>query len=433
MLKASQFLNKNLKDNDTIVIGVSGGPDSMALLNLAILCNKQIKIICAHINHNVRKESYEEAIMVENYCNKHNVIFKQMVIENYSDENFHNQARKKRYDFYEKLVNEYGAKYLLTAHHGDDLMETMLMRIVRGSTLSGYAGFSEIEKRDKYTIIRPLIHHTKDEILSYVIKNDIPYAVDASNEKDVYTRNRFRKYILPGLKKENTNVHDKFYDLSILLKESSEFISNVAEEKLKECYKDKKINLNYFKSYHDVIKREILKHILWEIYHDEIFLIKNSHINQILELTKANAELDLPKNVKINKSYDYITFDTNEIRADYFIEIKEQVQLPNGKALKVSKSVNDKSNNVIRLSSDEITLPLFVRNRKAGDKIVLKGLNQHKKVKDILINEKVPKIDRENIPIVVDKSGEIVWIPGLKKSKFDKSNTEKYDIIVKYI
>lgn len=95
MKAATIILNKYLKANDTIVIGVSGGPDSMALLNLVISLNKKIKIICAHVNHNVRKESYDEAIMVENYCIKNGVIFKQMLIEEYNEDNFHNQARKK--------------------------------------------------------------------------------------------------------------------------------------------------------------------------------------------------------------------------------------------------------------------------------------------------------------------------------------------------
>lgn len=430
MLQAKKLLTQHIKENDVIVIGVSGGPDSMALLSLL---NSNNKIICAHVNHNVRKESYDEAIMVEKYCNDHNIIFRQMVIDSYNEDNFHNQARDKRYAFYESLIKEYGAKFLLTAHHGDDLMETILMRIVRGSSLSGYAGFNEIEKRGNYYILRPLIHNTKAEILNYVIKNDIPYAIDASNEKDVYTRNRFRKYILPKLKEENKNVHDKFYDFSILLNETSLYINEVASIKIKECFNDDKLDLKKFNDYSLIIKNEILRLIFLKIYQNDISLIKNSHINSILEPKKANFQISLPKGIKMYKSYDYITFELEKTKRDYKVEIIDNVTLPNGRTLKVSKNVNDNSNNVIRLSSKDIELPLFVRNRKDGDKIILKGLNKHKKIKDILIDDKIPRSLRDDIPIVEDSAGKILWIPGIKKSKFDKSNSINCDIIIKYI
>lgn len=433
MEKAHILLNKYLKDNDIVVIGVSGGPDSMVLLSLILELKKDLTIICAHINHNVRKESFDEAIMVENFCAKNNVIFKQMTIENYETGNFENQAREKRYRFYESLIKEYGVKYLLTAHHGDDLMETMLMRIVRGSTLKGYSAFSEYEKRNNYILLRPLIHNTKDEILSYAIENHIPYAIDSSNSDESYTRNRYRKNILPILKKEKQNVHEKFYELSKILKETDEFIKIEIENKLKECFIKNKLYLNYFNNYPVIIKREIIRKILSDIYKSDIKIITNKHIIQILEINKPNCSLDLPKGIKIHKSYDYITFEKAKTKSEYRKEIIDKVDLPNGKSLKVSTSVKDTSNNVIRLSKNEIDFPLYVRNRKDGDRILLKGLNHHKKIKDILIDEKIPRHERDSIPVVEDKNGVIVWIPGLKKSKFDKEKNENCDIIVKYI
>ena len=108
----------------------------------------------------------------------HNVevkTFEGMTIEDYGDDNFHNEARTKRYIYFGEIVKKYKAKYLFTAHHGDDLTETILMRIVRGSTLRGYSGFSKVIKRDGYTLIRPLIEVTKDEIVSFNKKNKIHY------------------------------------------------------------------------------------------------------------------------------------------------------------------------------------------------------------------------------------------------------------------
>jgi tRNA(Ile)-lysidine synthase len=432
MNQANKILNDVLNDNDVLVIGVSGGPDSMGLLNLVVNLPLNLKIICAHVNHNLRRESFDEEIMVENFCKEHNVIFHKMLINEYSNDNFHNDARKKRYDFYEELINEYGAKYLLTAHHGDDLMETMLMRMVRGSTLSGYSSFGFLEERGNYFILRPLIHNTKAEILDYVLLNKIPYAIDASNEKDVYTRNRFRKYILPVLKNENKNVHNKFYDFSVELKEANDLIQSLTLEKLNECYSNGILNFNFFSRYHIALKRNILRKILKDIYEDELYLITDKHIDEILSLKKPNCILYLPKNIILSKSYDNITFSSYKKTDKYCYEFRNKIVLPNGKVLEVSKNVNEKSNFVIRLDSSELQMPLIVRTRKDGDKIILKGLNKEKKIKDIFIDEKIPLKSRDIVPIVCDSSGNIIWVPGIKKSKFDKEKDEKYDIIIKY-
>jgi tRNA(Ile)-lysidine synthase len=206
-----------IKYGDTVVAGVSGGPDSMALLSLLIQVKKalDIEIVCAHVNHNTgRPGQFEEQKFVEKYCRNHNVTFETMTIEDYGDDNFHNEAHTKRYNYFSGLIKKYNAKYLFTAHHGDDLIETILMRIVRGSTLRGYSGFSKVIDKGSYKIVRPLMNLTKEEILAYDKKNKIPYALDSSNQKDVYTRNRFRKYIVPEFKKEDPNVHNKFYKFS---------------------------------------------------------------------------------------------------------------------------------------------------------------------------------------------------------------------------
>src|SRR5574344_1176744 len=184
--------NIELDSTDNIVIGVSGGPDSMALLYIMNEFRKKIgfKIICAHVNHNMRKASDQEKIDLENYCKENNIIFEYIKIEKWGDDNFHNEARSVRYNFFEELIEKYGAKYLMTAHHADDLMETILMRIVRGSTLKGYSGFSRVIKKEDYTVVRPLITKTKAELLEYVEANNIKYATDESNNEDHYTRNR---------------------------------------------------------------------------------------------------------------------------------------------------------------------------------------------------------------------------------------------------
>ena len=164
MLKIEDAFSFN--NHDKIVVGCSTGPDSMALVDMLLKIKEkfQLSLIVAHVNHNVREESYEEAKYLKEYCENNNIVFETMTIEEYGDDNFHNEARNIRYNFFESLVHKYHANYLMTAHHGDDLIETVLMRMVRGSNLYGYSGFKKVFEMEDYKIVRPLIHYTKEQL-----------------------------------------------------------------------------------------------------------------------------------------------------------------------------------------------------------------------------------------------------------------------------
>ncbi len=427
-----------LKPDDTIVIGVSGGPDSMALLYVMNEFKKAmgLKIICAHINHNVRKESDQEKIDLENYCKKNNIIFEYIKVKKWGDDNFHNEARTIRYNFFDELIENYDAKYLMTAHHGDDLIETILMRIVRGSTLKGYSGFSRIVNKGKYTIVRPLLSLTKDEIVKFNNKNNILYATDSSNNEDHYTRNRYRHTVLPFLKNEEPNVHKKFIKFSETLLENSIYIDKEANRVFNEVFINGILYIEQFKSLDKVIQTKIIYTILEKIYGDDLLIIGDVHVELIFNLInsqKSNSVVHLPNNVIVIKTYNELSFSYDEdIHTEYEIEVQKLVNLPNGKIIEQIFDTQDTSNNVIRLSSKEVALPLYVRNKKDGDKMEVKGLNGSKKISDIFIDSKIKPSERMNWPVVLDSENTIVWLPGLKKSKLDKKTTEEYDIILRY-
>ena len=232
-----------IKEGDVIVFGCSYGPDSMALFKSLLLLREEIpvKLVCAHVNHGKRKESEEEKIDLESFCFENDVIFEYMKIEHYGDDNFHNEARNIRYEFFDKVVKKYQAKYLMLAHHGDDLIETILMRIVRGSNLSGYSGFKKKVEKDDYIIYRPFISLTKEELLDFNQKYHVPYAIDKSNQEMIYTRNRYRKKILPFLKEEDKKVHEKFLKFSKRLDEVSQYIEKESKKVLTKVY----ISINF--------------------------------------------------------------------------------------------------------------------------------------------------------------------------------------------
>ncbi len=440
MKEVYDFLENNidfsLKPN--IVVAVSGGPDSMVLLNVLMdMRSKYIfKIICAHVNHNVRKESEEEKIFLEQYCLKNNIIFEYMKILEYNNNNFHNQARNIRYEFFDNVVKKYNSNYLLTAHHGDDLIETVLMRITRGSNLKGYSGFSIVSKKDGYKILRPLVFLTKDEIKEYAIKNNIPFVVDKSNEKDCYTRNRYRKYILPFLKKEDKNIHKKYLEFNNELLRYENYINKEVENIYSNIIKNNEIIISKFNSLDILLKEKLIERFLANIYMNSLYLIKKKHVQNIIDLcnsSKSNSSISLPHDIIIIKEYDILK--VNKVKNKFkplYKELNDKLILENNKIIEIVKNSDDTSNYCIRLNSEEINLPLYIRTKKQGDKISVKGLNGTQKVKDIFINSKIPKSKREKYPLLVDANSKILWIPGIKKSKYDKSKQEKYDIIVRY-
>ena len=181
---------------------------------------------------------------------------------------------------------------------------------------------------------------------------------------------------------------------------------------------------------------KIIYYILEKTYQDDLMLITDHHAELIYSLImskKANTYIYLPNNLKAVKSYNNLTFMQEVMNNnEYEIEIIDYVNLPNGKNIEVIENSKEKSNFVCRLSSDEIKFPLRVRTRIDGDKMQIKGMLGSKKVNDIFINEKIPSNERDIWPIVVDSNNVVVWLPGLKKSKFDKQKEEKYDIILKY-
>ena len=440
MDRVFEFLEKELKlkNNDIIILGNSGGPDSMCLLDILLKLRSKynLSIISAHVNHNVRKESKAEREFLEDYCNKNNVVFETMTIEKYGDDNFENEARKIRYNFFYEMVNKYNANYLMTAHHGDDLTETILMRMVRGSSLKGYSGFPIITKYDNFSLIRPLLFITKVEALNYDITNNIPYVIDKSNLNKKYTRNRYRLDVLPLLKREDPNVHKKFLKFSETLLEYDNFINKEIKKVINKVYVDKKIILNEYNNLDILLKKKIVTYILEDIYKDNLMVINDRHVKLIMDLidsNRANSKVCLPRGVVFNKSYDIVNI-ANDVKdtISFEIEIDKLVTLPNGHKIEMVSEEESNNNYVARIDSSEVVLPLYVRMRKYGDKMMLKKIDGYRKLKDIFIDLKVPKDARDSWPVVVDSTGKIIWLPGLKKSKFTKLKNESYDIILKY-
>ena len=436
MDESIKFIRESIPSGSTLVVGVSGGPDSMCLLNLLLELKEERRynIVVAHINHGLREESDEEYEYVKKFSSDHNLLFEGIKLGEFDTNSIENEAREKRYSFYEDILKKHKSKYLLLAHHGDDLVETILMRLTRGSTLDGYSGFNKISKRDNYSIIRPLVFYTKDEIMEYLEEKHIEYRIDKTNYDKKYTRNRYRLDILPVLKKENKNIHKKYLTFSEELEESNNFIDKYVSNKYIDIVKDNIIDLDLLLKEDRYIIKKILNKYLFNNYKSNINLIESKHVQAILDLIdsdKPNTFVTLPNNIMVEKSYNKLYIKETDKLDNYKIAIKDKVVLGDYIIKKIDNT--DLTNNfVCHLNSEEISLPLYVRNRKDGDYIEILNLNGKKKIKDLFIDSKIDKSLRDNYPLVVDSNDNIVWIPGLKKSKYDRLKTGNYDIILWY-
>ena len=432
MKRELEFLNNNIQDNTSVVIDCSGGPDYMCLLSLVnnLSTAKNIIVICAHVNHKLRKESEEEAQMVERYCKENNIIFESMEITDYLNGEFSEEdARIRRYNFFDQVINKYQATYLLTAHHGDDLIETVLMRLTRGSNLSGYIGIKQINTNESYKILRPLLTTTKEAILKYNQENNIPYAIDSSNNNLKYTRNRYRNVVLPFLKNEDANVHLKYLKFSEELIAYDNFISDYIASK--NIIVDNSILINKLNSETQFIKRKAIELLIKEIQKNDYLAISDNQMQEIIKLLdKSNKSVDLNNNYKCINEYGILKIVKKEDSNLTEIIFDKDVSTKYFNFYYNTKDGND-SNYSIYLSSDDIVLPLKLRAKQDGDRMIVKNMGGSKKISDIFIDCKVPKNKREEYPILVDAKDTIIWVPGLKKSQFAKDKSEKYDIIIK--
>ncbi|RHW31820.1 tRNA lysidine(34) synthetase TilS [Neobacillus notoginsengisoli] len=430
-------------EGTSILVGVSGGPDSMALLHY-LQENKEnwgIRLTAAHVDHMFRGEqSLHDALFVKGYCDKHSIPF-EMARINVPDiikrtgKNGQAASREARYDFFGKLMGKYGFTYLALAHHADDQIETILMRLTRGSAGKGRAGIPFMRRFHSGIIIRPFLEATKEELIDYCKRKGIEPRIDPSNEKEIYSRNRFRKTVLPFLKNENPNIHAHFQRYSEDLIIDEEYLEELAAERMVTVMKSREkgkieIDILAFLGMPMPLQRRGIQLILNYLYEETPDSLGAIHIDQVISLLNRphpSGSLDLPGGLTVIRSYLQCIFQFGHSEKKPFrIEVWDtgKVALPNGRVILVEASgrpVAGAGPDCTYLAVSQADLPLIIRTRENGDRMSLKGMHGSRKLKDIFIDHKVPVPERESWPVVTDSRGRILWLPGLKKSAFDSS------------
>lgn len=453
--KVSSFLKRRgMSLNETkLLIGVSGGPDSLALLHY-FWSKKSLfnmNIVVAHVDHMFRgEESFAEAQFVKRFCEERDIPFEmiQMNVPEYMEQTGKSTqiaSRECRYSFFENVMEKYSLDYLALGHHGDDQVETILMRLTRGSTGDARAGMAFIRPFGLKKIIRPFLCLNRQEIENYCIEQGLQPRRDPSNEKGIYCRNRFRKEIMPFLKKENPHVHEHFQRFSEEMIDDEVFLQELTVQKMNKVMKKKTvgeiiININDFQAIPMPLQRRGIQLILNYLYKKRPSSLSALHNEKVLLLLSSphpSGTLNFPNGLNIVRSYGecHFTFHCRTVQS-YRFEMVEpgKVELPNGGiiTMEFTDCADGLSANTLLLNRDHHIFPLVIRTRKEGDRMTLKGMKGTKKIKDIFIDKKIPLQEREAWPIVTDGNDRILWVPGLKEFHHTICNDASY-ILLKYI
>lgn len=446
-IKQHKLINKG----EHIIIGVSGGPDSVCLLHILNGLKKDYDLMLSavHINHMLRGNAADEdeayvktlcsSLCIPCYAFKINI--KAMSAElGLSDEE---AGRKARYDSFNQVYQEVEGDKIAVAQNMNDQAETLLMRLARGSGLDGLSGIAYIREG---VIIRPLLDITREEIEAYCELNQLSPQIDQTNLEAIYTRNKIRLELIPYLEKNfNKNITQHLWKTANILREDKDFIYAYANQ-LFESYahiekSSIKINKEKIKQEHPAVqKRLILKAAHQLNIHRDIGTV---HLEDTLKLISQNSTstgIDLPYGLRIEIGYKDILFivgkKSNIVTFNYPVQIGETIHIPELNVNIHAESRVCTENFMIRnekdikyFDLDKIQRGIKIRTRKAGDQFSPLGMKGTKKLKDFFIDEKIAKNMRDTIPLVCCGS-DVLWIIGYRMSEKYKIDTHTKNILI---
>jgi tRNA(Ile)-lysidine synthetase-like protein len=418
-----QNLNSNiekfLKKNQKIVVGVSGGQDSCVLLDLLLKSDLNLKIHVCHFNHMVREDSSDsDEGFVRNICIKSSIPFFTKKFDILRAARLLKlgvevTGRSYRRKFFEEIAHKTSSSFILLGHHNNDQIETFLMRLIRGSSPKGLSSMSILDG----IYLRPLLDVPKTEIEEYSRVNNISWVEDKTNSDETYTRNNIRKNLVPFFFKLNPNFDQTLKTNLHHISEQNTFIDNhirSLEKKLLFYIDDNDfiLPLKKFNKLSIFEKRELLFNFLSNKVGKETF-VSFKNITDILSLASsknASGKFFLTRQIEIQKGYDFLLIQLNESNNNqYDIDINSEGSWED-KDLIIEINKSEKTNTkFFNFSSKEINIK--VRNFKNGDRIRIKN-SYEKKLQDIFVDNKVPQFIRSKLP-VFETNGEIFYVYGL--------------------
>ncbi|PKL92512.1 MAG: tRNA lysidine(34) synthetase TilS [Candidatus Goldiibacteriota bacterium HGW-Goldbacteria-1] len=449
-------ITKFIRPNDAIVIGVSGGPDSMALFNLlnSIAKKYNLKIIAAHFNHMLRgKESTRDMEFVRKQAVKAGNVFVTRsknidALNKKTGFGTEKTAREERYRFFIESALEYKASKIALAHNLDDNAETILFRLIKGTGTKGLCGIPAQRKvKDGefgikhnnlsgagITIIRPVLKFSKKQIISYLKERKQKYITDSSNSKSVYQRNIIRNKLIPFIEKEmNPAVKECLVRNAVIAANEEDFMQAQADGFIQ---KNALIDSNKavfsrvkFLSLHTAVRQRVIMAVLYRVL-DAKRKVDYTLVADAEKSIAENSGMSLPagfairyenENVIIKKgdktpgnNDKAVIIQKNGLKTAYGGFVFETRIVNN------NKGINLKGKNSAYVDLSKITFPLTIRKRRNGDKFTPYGMNSQVKIKDFIISQKI----KEDIILVCDKK-KIIWVAGKRtddRAKVDKGS-----------
>jgi tRNA(Ile)-lysidine synthase len=423
-----------------VVVALSGGPDSLTLLHVLLALKEEytLTLSVAHLDHGLRPESKNDVSFVKGVAKSLGLAChaKRVDVAKFCRQrklSLEEGAREARYAFLEQVAEKAGASKIAVGHTMDDQAETVLMRLIRGAGPLGLAGIPA--KRGK--IIRPLIGVKRKEVVQFLKKNNIPFLKDPSNLEERFLRNRLRLKLLPLLESEfNPNIVETLARTGQLLEQERvrEYGPGPASEVViirKGTGKTTKIVLDLSKllGYNKGLKRETIREAI-RIFRGDLRQVGFAHAESVLSLIggKVGSTAFLPGGIRARKGYREIVFEraSKGIKPRPFavqLKVPGRTECPAGTFVvsshpvsKAPKAWNRRERNTAWFDAGLVQPPLRVRTRKAGDRFWPLGLLGPKRLKEVLIEDKIPQQDRETLPLVVDQEG-ILWLAGLRISE----------------
>ncbi|SHG43925.1 tRNA(Ile)-lysidine synthase [Thermosyntropha lipolytica DSM 11003] len=433
---------------EKVILALSGGPDSMALLSvLRELADKiGFMIIAAHLNHGLREEADEEARFVEDYCRLQGIpcyVKKEDIKEIAArrKKSLEEAGREERYRFFRELKKELSAHRIATAHHKDDLAETVLHHIIRGTGIKGLRGIMPVNG----DLIRPLLAVTRREIEAYLEQKGIPYCIDQSNYEPVYLRNRIRHELIPYLREEfNPRLVEALCQLAYIARIENEVLEEEASKYWQEALRLKEegkivLDVPLLSRLHPAYQHRIIIQALKEIRGGEegdISLKEVMEVAGLLGKTGSSRVLHLSGGVKVNKAYQELIISRKREEVEpycYQVEIPGEIYVPEQDAFYVFSVTDidklDKNGVIAYLDYERLRFPLFIRSRRPGDIFRPRGLKGSKKVKDFFIDEKIPLHERDKIPLLAAED-KIYAILGIRVAEEAAVNNATQKVLV---
>ena len=428
-----------LEKGDRLIVGVSAGVDSMVLLHLLNACREtfHLSLIVAHVNHGFRPEASErEAELVQKESTRLRLPFEygQFNVREFQKlGGFSPQdaARRIRFRFFYDLLGKHHAQKIALGHNADDQVETVLLRLIRGSGLRGLKGILPIREG---RVIRPLLEVWREEIDSFALGKKIPFLLDSSNLKKDYLRNRIRLSLIPFIEEEyQPHFKETLLRTSTILREENDYLEKGAEEAYQKIIHEERDTLSFkfseYQSLHRAIQWRVIKKIVERILDGGMVMEDGGgadllKVCQKLSQSSASFLLELSHGFWVEKRYDAVLFGKREVKPSPPFEVDlispghtfvEEI----GKEVVIEETDRDQFGdyseppNIALMDYESLRFPLKMRNFRPGDRVCPLGVKGTQKLKDFFIDHKVPRFERPRVPLLISEEM-IAWIVGYR-------------------